>query len=226
MKTAISTILLLTSCLSFLHAQVERYAFGDSIFVWASSLNMREGPSPNSKIVGKAPYGSAVVIVDDSIGKVAYRYKAIEAKPLENGEKSKPYYLNGFWVKVNFDGTVGYVFDGYLSKLKTFSSFKKDYGYDLYEWGTEIHHLKLYKIHREGEDASRAYKKEYGDLNSPIRVLLGCEKCGCLEIRLKNVSLEEGKMLGLQIFRENSIACETSVFFEKGYLIIYRECCC
>lgn len=228
MKNVLLTSLSLFLALSVLAQEpVKKYAFGDSIFVWASSLNMRESPNPNAKIVGKAPYGSAVVVVDDEIGKLAYKYKAVEAWTSEYGVEHDAFYLNGFWVKVNFDGTVGYVFDGYLSKLKTFPAFKEDHGYDLHGWAANTHHLKLYKKWKVGDyNVSRAYMEEYGKPSSKIRVLLGCEKCGCSEIRLKNVSLEEGRMLGLQIFGKDSSACSTEVFFEKGYLVIYQLCCC
>ena len=245
MKTAISTILLLTSGLSFLQAQVGRYAFGDSIFVWASSLNMRENPSPNSKIVGKAPYGSAVVIVDDSIGKVAYKYKAVESKTLENGEKSKPYYLEGFWVKVNFDGTVGYVFDGYLSKINTFQERPNEYGYlkdEIHQWA--LNRLKLdLKITKSNNTPSCDYHNFQSD-RSNISVLTGCQNvCGFTTIKLKESTFKDGVMLGFQIFggnyvfkseknfvefseNEQGYTCRVTVKIEGSFVVITQWCCC
>jgi hypothetical protein len=137
------------------------------------------------------------------------------------------YDLDGFWVKVNFEGTIGYVFDGYLSKLKPFSTFMKNDGYNLQEWAIKTHQLALSKkVNQTNNDMPRVFEKEFGSPTSPVRVLMGCEKCYCREIQLKGGSLEEGKMLGFQIFGPSEGACETSVFLEKDYLVIYCFCCC
>ncbi len=97
----IKTLLLIFALNVSIQAQVKKYDFGDSIFVWASNLKMREGPSPDAKIVGKVAYGSAVVIVDDEIGKVAYKYKAVEKQKKLILDKTT-FYLKGEWVKANY----------------------------------------------------------------------------------------------------------------------------
>ena len=254
MRNKVAFLWILCFVLSLtLQAQAKKYAFGDSIYVWASSLNMRESPSQKAKIVGKVPYGAAVVIVDDSIGKVAHRYKAIqeiitidtnhyvlvERRVDENTTISTPkyhirkeiepaFYINGYWVNVNFDGTMGYVFDGYLSKVIPFSILILGFNNDLKEWAINTHHLRLYrKGKQEDNNISRAYMEEYGKPSNKIRIVMGCgESCRCEEIRLRAISLEEGKMLGLQIFGKDNETCRTSVFIEKDYLVIYRQCCC
>lgn len=205
MKNTVPFILSLLFLLpSDLQAQVKKYVFGDSIFVWASSLNMRERPSPDAKVIGKVPYGSAVVVVDDSIGKVAYKFKAVAEDTLENGERSKPFYLHGFWVKVNFDGTVGYVFDGYLSKVKTMT-FKKDWFEALEVWAKDVLKLRPRK-YEKGDDAWT----EYLGKSDNIRVRIGhSEKFGFREIKLKMSTLEEGCMLGIRLF-EGSYLISTS----------------
>jgi len=198
MRNIFVLLFILTFGLSFnLQAQVKKHAFGDSLFVWASSLNMRESPSPDAKVVGKVAYGSAVVIVDDEIGKVAYNYKAVDAWTSDYGEKFAPFYLDGFWVKVNFDGTVGYVFDGYLSKVKTKSIGSDKFGL-LESWAK--HDLKLSSEKLMDEKTESAWT-EYSRKPDLIRIRIGHDaKTSFRQVKFKNVSFEEGCMLGIQLF--------------------------
>lgn len=201
-------LLMLSLVLSFkLEAQVKKYAFGDSIFVWASSLNLRESPAPNAKIVGRVAYGSTVVIVDEEIGKVAYRYQAITPKTAENRAKYESYNLNGFWVKVKFDGTVGYVFDGYLSKVKTKSSGSDKFGL-LESWAK--HDLKLSPKKLINKKTESVWT-EYSGKQDLIRVRIGADaKTAFREVKVKNISFEEGCMLGFRLF-EGSYLMESGV---------------
>ena len=240
MKTASSILLLICFGLSLsLQGQVNRYAFGDSIFVWATSLNMRESPDPDATVVEKVTYGSAVVIVDDSIGKVAHKYKAIESKSLENGDRSKPYYINGFWVKVNFDGTVGYVFDGYLSKIKPLPNIKGEIDEDIIHWATKIYRMKLLKqSENDGE-----IEKEYSDASKSIILNIGGGGiCGFISINIKAIQFGEAVMLGLQIFGGKHLVnmskdniefavnyqyCMLHIYkLNNGYVLISLSCCC
>jgi len=241
MRNKFAVLLILKLGLGFnLQAQVGKYAIGDSIFVWASSLNMREGPSPKAKIVGKANYGSVVVIVDDTIGKVAYRYKALEKTSLQGGEKSKDFYLNGYWVKVNFDGTAGYVFDGYLSKIKTKSSGSDKFGL-LESWAKKD--LKLRPKKFVDKERGCAWT-EYVGKPDLIRVRFGhTEKTAFREVKLKNISFEEGCMLGFHLFEGSYLMdsgtdkvvfksldengdCEIWVTRKGSWIVIHLTCSC
>ncbi len=220
-----------------LQAQVKKYAFGDSIFVWASSLNIRESPSPSAKVVGKVPYGSAVVVVDDSIGKVAYKFKAVAEDTLDSGEKTKPFYLHGFWVKVNFDGTVGYVFDGYLSSLTPIKGKLPAYSENIQTWAKQALHLKP-KIVRE---SGGCIGMEFIAPKSPIKIETGCEggSCGYVHLWIKNRKFEECAMLAIQIFGPKMMTkrgknevffavenCVISIETQGEFVIIYHTCCC
>jgi len=238
MKNTVPLILSLLFFLpSDLQAQVKKYVLGDSIFVWASSLNMREGPGPNTKIIGKVPYGAAVVVVDDSIGLVAYKFKAVAEDTLDSGEKTKPFYLHGFWVKVNFDGTAGYVFDGYLSKVKTFPVYQKNHFNDIDKWAKNT-----FRLEKKITKLTDCELYEYQSPSSAVRISTGCEGSGCgySIVKIKDISFEEGVMLGLQIFNpafslvkeknkiifDNGELCRTSIFFEDGFWVISQWCCC
>lgn len=195
-----------------LQAQAKKYAFGDSIYVWASSLNMRESPSQKAKIVGKVPYGSAVVIGDLEMRKTPYKYKALEASTLEGTNKTKPFYLNGFWVKVEYDSTLGYIFDGYLSKLKP-----KPAGTDKFEllktWAKRDLKLKPEKLKE-----SESEWTEYIGKPDLIRVSIGHDsKTSFREVKLKNTSFEEACMLGISIFHGSYLmeAAENKVVFKS-----------
>ncbi len=238
MKNTVPFILsLLFFLTSDLQAQVKKYVFGDSIFVWASSLNMRESPHPSAKVVGKVPYGSAVVVVDDSIGKVAYKFKAVAEDTLDSGEKTKPFYLHGFWVKVNFDGTVGYVFDGYLSTLAPLKVPLPTWWEHIQTWAKQTLHLKP-KIIREDD----CKDMEFIAPKSPIKIETGCSGeggCGYVNLWMKNRDFEECAMLAIQIFGPKKMTkrgknevffaienCVISIKTQGEFVIIYHICCC
>ncbi len=241
MKSQYVITAILVFVLSFnLGAQVEKYAFGDSIYVWASSLNLRVGPSLDSKIIGNVPYGSLVVIVDEEIGKNAHRNKAIASRKLENGQITKPFYLHGFWVKVNFDGAVGYMFDGYLSGIRPLL-IKHEYvdWVDLEKWATLSYGLSGVKS--KEYSSTCGFQTEYFKPSSPIGLITGRDKCSCEKIKVRVTNQEEALMIalhiyqgslvtktknGFEIFVEGSELCRVTVQFEKDHAVIYRECCC
>lgn len=235
-STALLMLLFLFALACKTQTQEKKYAFGDSIFVWAFNLDMYENPNPDAKIVGAIPYGSAVVIVDDSIGKVAYKYKALESKTFAYGYTSPLFYLEGFWVKVNFGGMSGYVFDGYLSKLEPLLRRYNDIDTTIRTWATEVLKLKSDKYER-GHDAWTNY---FGD-SKKVAIRIGHDQMTAFtEIKLKNGTLQEGVMLGLQIFKgeyqfvnfENGVYhfldgnCHLLVSLKKSDLIIRLSCSC
>ncbi len=266
MKNIFVTLLILTFALNFnLQAQVKKYASGDSNFVWASSLNIRESPSPGAKIVGKVAYGSVVVIVDDEIGQVSDRYAAVqeiittdtnhyvleERRVDENTTISTPkyhiikevkpaFFIHGFWVKVNFDGTVGYVFDGYLSKIKTKSIGNDKFGL-LESWAK--HDLKLSPEKLIDKKTESAWT-EYSATPDLMRIRIGHDaKTAFRQVKLKNVSFEEGCMLGFQLFEGNYLMesdinkmvfkskddngdCEIWVTKKESWIVITLTCSC
>ncbi len=241
MKKELVLLLIITFVLNEnLQAQVNKYAFGDSIFVWASSLNLRESANAEAKIVAKVTYGTALVIVDEEIGKVAYRYKALEATTTEDGVKTKPYYIDGFWVKVNYNGTLGYVFDGYLSKIKTKALSADKLGF-IEVWAKQV--LKLTPKKYIDKENDNVWTDYVGKLDI-IRIRVGHDsKTAFNQVKFKNISFEEASMIGLRIFEGSYLMesnsdqvvfkskndngdCEIRITKKEAWIVITLSCSC
>lgn len=102
--------LLLFSFLCFflvkIHA-IKTYKIGDTLNVWAKNgLFIRSEPNVKSEKIGKLEYGNSVVVVEQTLRKIAF--SVLEFKDFK---------IKGFWVKINYNDQIGYIFDGYLSKL-------------------------------------------------------------------------------------------------------------
>jgi len=95
------------------------YASGDKLYNWASFLNLRSEPHQDAKILAMVPRGSVLRVAVEQVDARAFSTTLIpDYTPADDpyvskrGEK-----LIGNWVKVEYEGFVGFVFDGYLSKL-------------------------------------------------------------------------------------------------------------
>jgi hypothetical protein len=225
---------------SQIRAQTNRYVLGDTLFVWASSLNIRASPDAKAPIIGKIPYGAQVQIADSAIGKVAYRYKALESIVLYDGTKSKPFYLSGFWVNVHCDNKTGYIFDGYLSRLPTFSSYNGKMR-DVMGWATKDLNLIPHAYKFKKEESSGI---TYSSKQSTVSVEIGnSEKGGFESISIRGVSMQEALMLAIQIFEAEYLidiydgqyqfhtligepACEIYVSHKKDKIVIFVSCHC
>ena len=90
-----------------------------------SGLKLRLMPNLSSPIIDIVPYGSELEKTEDFV-------------PLAN--KLKVNWVEGQWIKVQFNGNVGFVFDGFVSNLNVpledneFSSDIDGLSYALYEW--------------------------------------------------------------------------------------------
>lgn len=98
--------LLIVPCLAF---GIGVYNPGDELFVHASSgLILRKTADPKGDRIVTLGYGDAVKVLKTDFKKKPYSVEAF-----------KGFSIKGFWVKVSTaDGKEGYVFDGYLSKLR------------------------------------------------------------------------------------------------------------
>jgi Bacterial SH3 domain len=196
-----------------------RYGFGDSLFVWAATLNLREDADAEAFIKEKIPYGTAVIIVDDSIGRFDFKYKAMTPQTLSDGHKTKPFLLHGFWVKVNFNGITGYVFDGYLSKVKPFFALEKT-NTQLDEWAEKTLNLTSSR-HEKGDEKW----VKYSNVHSEIQINIGHNtKTSFREIILRNFSIEEALMLGIQIFKASYQMPQKNGIFEFKSSIEEPDC--
>lgn len=108
----------------FLFAQLNfaatAYQPGDSMYVWAKSgLKMRVSPDLKGEKILTIPYGTKVVIDSYQEELPEIKIRVVKAQKIE-GMEYKSFYLKGHWCRVNYLDTVGYIFDGYLSKMPTF----------------------------------------------------------------------------------------------------------
>jgi hypothetical protein len=79
---------------------IQSYTAGQTLNVLATSgMNLRD--APKGTVLQKIPYGS--------------RVKTLQAKSSTNPETIEG--IQGNWVKVDYNGTSGFVFDGFLSTL-------------------------------------------------------------------------------------------------------------
>lgn len=98
-------------------AQAQIYQSQDSSAVWAiSGLNMRKSPNLNSKKITTIPYGESVKIIEkNTISSIL----KVSLQPEISFDKGKipAIQIEGNWTKVRYKDKIGYVFDGFLSKL-------------------------------------------------------------------------------------------------------------
>ncbi len=95
-----------------------RYAANDELNVLAASgINLRETADANGTKVTNVPYGAKVKVLADELGKTAYSV-----------EEAKDFKIEGHWVKVDFGGKMGYLFDGFLSKWAAPKNQAYDFG--------------------------------------------------------------------------------------------------
>ncbi len=66
-----------------------------------SGLNMRTVPGAHGQVIMTIPYGAAVTMVNDE---------------MELGFEERIDWVDGRWILVEYDGEIGYVFDGFLTQ--------------------------------------------------------------------------------------------------------------
>lgn len=108
---------------------ISSYQSGDTLYVWAvSGLSLRQSPDLKAAKLDNIPHGAALVARNGKYSISDCPPVQVEAVP---GHKNingvhPPVVLQGCFIRVEFNGKKGYVFDGYLSKLPAmrFSSCK------------------------------------------------------------------------------------------------------
>ena len=94
------TLILIVSLLSCGANAIDNYNTGDMLSVFAvSGMNLRDAPKGN--VLQKLPFGTKV--------------RTLEAK--RSGSTERIEGISGNWVRVSYNNTEGYIFDGFLSRL-------------------------------------------------------------------------------------------------------------
>ncbi|QEC75458.1 SH3 domain-containing protein [Mucilaginibacter ginsenosidivorax] len=170
-----------------------------SLKVWLlAGVNLKNGPADNSKTIATIPYGTIVKPVKPEAG----------AKTLtvdfNTAALKEPYKLSGKWIKVEFKGKGGYLFDGYLSAMPALEM--DDHGFveteDAYlkrNYGV----LKIAKrIPKKGAKETSIYYK-----NGAVTTETYFDGCADHKLLLKNISLNEA-MLFENVLHKNADAAQ------------------
>ncbi len=113
-------VLIISFLITQLNFAATPYQPGDSMYVWAKSgLKMRVSPDLKGDKILTIPYGTKVVIDSYQEELPEVKIRVVKAQKIE-GMDYKSFYLKGHWCRVTYLDTIGYIFDGYLSKMPTF----------------------------------------------------------------------------------------------------------
>jgi hypothetical protein len=172
---------------------------GKSLKVWLlDGVNLKSNPTDKSKTLANIPYGTIVTPV-----KLAGEPKNYTVD-FNTAALKEPYKLNGKWIKVEFDGRQGYLFDGYLSAMPVLE--KDDHGFV----ETEDAYLKrnygvlkiTKKIPKKGAKETSIYYK-----NGAVTTEAYFDGCADHKLLLKNISLAEA-MLFEKVLHKNADAAQ------------------
>lgn len=108
----------------------------DTLWNWAvSGLKLREKPGVQAKRIAGIPYGEKVRAMKDNMPMVAYTQKTCTGTAARDC-----YTLKGKWVKVEYAGKIGFVFDAYLSSRPAQNLIRSTPG----EGPSEFERLRFY----------------------------------------------------------------------------------
>lgn len=122
------------------------YSPDEELYVWASNLRLRKQPNLNSKVITRIPYGTKVKVLERTPSRKDkvnvqfldtapqfYDNKSFQAKrqignhttysirPKKGKIVFPRLFADGHWLKIEFGGKKGFVFDAYLSRLPALS---------------------------------------------------------------------------------------------------------
>ncbi|MFK8004976.1 MAG: SH3 domain-containing protein [Saprospiraceae bacterium] len=100
---------------------IERYSKGDTLFNWATKLNLRTTSDLNSEVVHQILQNEKIIVDQNKYSK---EEDFLINKNAKNWEKA----ITGKWVKIIYKNQIGYLFDAYLSKYN-FSQIQNSNNY-------------------------------------------------------------------------------------------------
>ncbi len=173
---------------------ISEYRYGDSLFVWAKSgLTLRDSTSIRSAKSFIILYGEQITIIDRNIGRTAFEVQ-------EFGVPS--FTIKGCWVRVKYKNHIGYVFDGYLSRLEPVI-IKERFGIPYVE-NLEEYLFRAYNfIKKEVETlpTSYDYQKRIYKFEGGVELIEeGSVGWYMHQLIIPNISFEEGYLLANFLF--------------------------
>lgn len=174
------------------------YKKGDVLYNWKNAVvNIRQKPNVQSDIMTTIYFEDRCVVVDDSLKK--HKFSVQEMAPIIKHDSInedlnfKGFQIKGFWVQVKINsGEIGYVFDGYLSKLKPDFELTDAY-FDAKFKLTKSTSKKFPK-----SISDNAYSKTRFYKNGSYIIQNGSDYDGHEHFFIPNISLEEGYLLILK----------------------------
>ncbi len=199
---------------------INNYKLGDTLFVWAKNgLNIRKEPDANSPVVAKLSFGSQVLIIDEALQTTPYLLEISKIKELdeyhqdkesisERRKSKKKLVFSGFWVKIRTNNTEGYVFDAYLSSLKTLSNDKHPAKYrEDYDQHNDLFKINFGLLKQKGrniydQNDRKAVSYSYGQ-EASIEISGGRGGWNKRVIFPSTISLIEGYLIYETMMKEN-----------------------
>jgi hypothetical protein len=185
-----------------------------TIKVWLrAGIPLKSAPTRKSNTLGNIPYGAIVNPVA-----LPGKPKTIFINFSSTGYK-KPYKLKGKWVKVEFAGKQGYIFDGYLSTMPVLQIddqgvVETEDRYLKRNYGVLVDTSRTFK----GMVESSIYYKS-GDI---ITVLF--ESCDDHTIFFKNLSLDDAMRFKRVLFKDADRRVDVTPKLGGGVEISYYVC--
>ncbi len=139
--------ILLLSCFENAFS-IDNYKAGDTLYVWApNGVTLRTEKSEHSGKILAIKYGEKVVTKEQRETYDNPGYSMLEIDLDKNNRiDDNDFSLKGLWVEVKYGNTVGYIFDGYLSKLIPMNSKESFIEYA----DRSFNKLKLLKNFKDG----------------------------------------------------------------------------
>ena len=196
---------------------------GTTRYVWATTLRLRAKPTFDSNVIAGIPYGAAVKIYSSNSPNKKTAVKILEGdhSASKNGKANikkqigdhttfyygssklkgtKPsFYMEDTWVKVKYKNFVGYVFNGYLSRLNPYKTCEdcpkkpEDFIQNLIDLDTDK--IKLDSVSYSGSGAI-----SYASFNKGNIVFTKDEITDIESIKFKGFSYNEVVLVALKIY--------------------------
>ena len=177
---------------------ISNYKKGDVLYNWKNTIvNIRQNPDIKSEIITTIFCGDRCIVVDESLK--TYKFSVQEIAPvikydsLNEAQNFRGFTIKGYWVKVkNKSGEIGYIFDGYLSKINP--------NFELTETYFDLNFQRIRSINKKYPNSisDNAYSRERFYKNGSYIIENGSDYDGHSHFFIPNCSLEEGYFLVLK----------------------------
>ncbi len=174
------------------------YKKGDVLYNWKNTVvNIRQNPSIKSEIINFINFGDCCVVVDESLKAFKFSVQEIAAvikyDSLNEAQNFRGFTIKGFWVKVKTkSGEIGYVFDGYLSKINPNFELTETY-FDL-----NFDRIKSSNKKYPKSISDNAYSRKRLYKNGSYIIENGSDYDGHSHFFIPNITMEEGYFMVLK----------------------------